>query len=349
MLELTCPHCDNPLQVPEESAGQIGTCPRCNEQFTVPMVPGPSQQAPPSTEGTHGLAVASLVLGILSYFCLGPLLSIPAIITGHMALSKIKHAADSKSGKGIAIAGLILGYGNIVVVFLLFVSLLSALPAMTLPALSEGRGAARRASCQNNLKQMGIVFKMFSMESREKLYPELSSEAGRLMFANKGTNLKYPVFPEYLVDMAVLICPSDRDRGLAAKPGANSDLTLMDDHSYFYLGYMVASDEEVKAFADVYKTRVAEGLAFDEDLTVPEGMGNAGGDTIYRVREGIERELGHGTQSSFPVLIERPENHVPKGGNVLYMDGHVDFLKYPGPWPMTETTIGILESLDRMQ
>jgi len=39
---------------------------------------------------------------------------------------------------------------------------------------------------------------------------------------------------------------------------------------------------------------------------------------------------------------------VPAGGNVLFMDGHVEFMRYPGKWPMTEETVEILESLDAL-
>ena len=28
-------------------------------------------------------------------------------------------------------------------------------------------------------------------------------------------------------------------------------------------------------------------------------------------------------------------NHIPGGSNVLFMDGHVEFVKYPGKFPMT--------------
>jgi len=30
-------------------------------------------------------------------------------------------------------------------------------------------------------------------------------------------------------------------------------------------------------------------------------------------------------------------NHVPGGCNVLYMDGHVEFLRYPGAFPVTRS------------
>jgi prepilin-type processing-associated H-X9-DG protein len=125
----------------------------------------------------------------------------------------------------------------------------------------------------------------------------------------------------------------------------------MNDHSYFYLGYAVTTDAEVEAFASAYEDHVSQGYMFDGDLDAPGGTGTGGGDKIYRLREGIERSVrgeagARIVQAAIPVLIERPEHHLPGGGNVLYMDGHVEFLRYPGKWPMTERTIGMLESLD---
>lgn len=60
---------------------------------------------------TSGLAIASLVFGILSIlgavFC-GAFLV--AIICGHIALSQIKRSGGALGGRGLAVAGLILGY-----------------------------------------------------------------------------------------------------------------------------------------------------------------------------------------------------------------------------------------------
>ena len=57
----------------------------------------------------NGLAIASLILGILSLvfyiFC-----AIPGVITGHMALSRVKRLPDEYEGRGLAIAGLIISY-----------------------------------------------------------------------------------------------------------------------------------------------------------------------------------------------------------------------------------------------
>lgn len=72
------------------------------------------------------LALASLILGILSVLCLSVFAGIPAIICGHMARSRIRRSGDALRGSTQAIIGLILGYLSIVtaiVVFPLLVSL----------------------------------------------------------------------------------------------------------------------------------------------------------------------------------------------------------------------------------
>jgi len=62
---------------------------------------------------TSGLAITSLICGIaglaLSFFVIPLLASIVAVITGHMALNQTKRDM-SIGGRGIAVAGLVLGY-----------------------------------------------------------------------------------------------------------------------------------------------------------------------------------------------------------------------------------------------
>lgn len=76
-----------------------------------PPPPEPAMEPPPpaAPEGTNGLAIASLICGIVG--CI-PGLGIAAVVTGHMALGRIK--ISGQGGRGMAIAGLILGYLSIV-------------------------------------------------------------------------------------------------------------------------------------------------------------------------------------------------------------------------------------------
>jgi prepilin-type processing-associated H-X9-DG protein len=89
----------------------------------------------------------------------------------------------------------------------------------------------------------------------------------------------------------------------------------------------------------------------DSDIPVNPGNGNAGGDTVHRLREGIERFLI--TDINNPAASARAQseiwvmgdtialeptayNHIPGGSNVLFMDGHVEFRRYQeyGPAPV---------------
>lgn len=81
----------------------------------------------------NNLAIASLVLGILSILGMGPLTGIPAVITGAMALK-------NPAGKGMAIAGLIMGGISIVLVLLivLFVLIVAVIAVMAAGSFESG-------------------------------------------------------------------------------------------------------------------------------------------------------------------------------------------------------------------
>lgn len=63
--------------------------------------------------GTSGYALTSLITGIAAYFTLPIILHIVAVITGHKATNDID-ANPGLHGRGMAMAGLVLGYIGIV-------------------------------------------------------------------------------------------------------------------------------------------------------------------------------------------------------------------------------------------
>ena len=91
-------------------------------------------------------------------------------------------------------------------------------------------------------------------------------------------------------------------------------------------------------------------------------IGNADGDIIYRLREGIERFLitdinnpGASAKAQSDIFIVwdtvstelEQFSHVPGGANVLYLDGHAAFQRYEqtgaGPAPANKLFAHIFE------
>ncbi|MBW7865101.1 MAG: DUF1559 domain-containing protein [Candidatus Hydrogenedentes bacterium] len=303
--------------------------------------------------------------------------------------------------------------GFTLIELLVVIAIIGILAAILLPALARAREAARRSSCQNNLKQWGIVLKMYSNEAKGS-FPPLQILRDRRPFGVNNVAVAlaagpavYAIYPEYLTDPNITLCPSDP--GLS---GHKADLFFevgnqqnqppgtprfayepeIIDASYMYLGWafdntipadrantfqitsvlsafggsitgnpwvpiqvagaldgLIAQAGGISAIVPVADNPYAIASLLDKDSNIGQGgrpgFGNGGGNTVYRLREGIERFLitdinnpgaSNVAQSSLWIMmdtissggVEALFNHIPGGSNVLYMDGHVEFLRY---------------------
>lgn len=101
---------------------------------------------------------------------------------------------------------------------------------------------------------------------------------------------------------------------------------------------------------------------YDKDYSYQDNDPGATERTLYRFREGVERFMVTDindpaatamAQSSLPVMWDRIAvdisrdgfNHLPGGSNVLYFDGHVGWIRYPGEHPITRVFASVISSL----
>jgi prepilin-type processing-associated H-X9-DG protein len=256
---------------------------------------------------------------------------------------------------------------------LVVIAIIGILAAILLPALSRAREAANRASCQNNLKQCGITFKMYAGESKG-MFPPQGFSYDKATCLPKTQDMYFmfdgpSTYPEYLNDLTVTVCPSDDDKitmsdSVNPSDGANAygsyfrqcdngnRIPRLPDISYWYFAW--AFDDEVFNVPTITNMFI-QVAGFGSSITLAQMVSNFNQSftgvtddgvekTVHRLKEGIERFFitdinnpagSARAQSNIVTMFDKVSpyaeafNHIPGGANLLYMDGHVEFVKYP--------------------
>jgi type IV pilus assembly protein PilA len=118
---------------------------------------------------SSGKATASLVCGVLFFFW--PT-AIAAVILGHIALSDIKKSAGRLAGRGMAIAGLVLGYSGLAIIPLLIIA------AIAIPNLLRSRMVANEASAVGALRTYNTAMGTYATECPRIGYPKTLANLG---------------------------------------------------------------------------------------------------------------------------------------------------------------------------
>jgi len=262
----------------------------------------------------------------------------------HIAITRFRCVPRTGGVMWRPVLGALLGYVNIVLIGFLALAL-----------WGKGQHNLDMYVCLTNLRQIQNVLQAYA-EHHKAAYPPLCSRLGVLMFSPDA-------IPENDQIGSLLTCPTMRH---ATSP-TTGPASPFDDQSYFYLGYAVLNDDDVEAFAQAYRKKMAEDGNFDEDLVVENGKKIR---VLHRLRADVERllcaEAGvtplvmdttpvtAKVMGKIPILIERDFGHINvddaelplrvPGAHVLYLSGDVGFVER-GKWPITEKTQRILAEL----
>lgn len=216
--------------------------------------------------------------------------------------------------------------------------LLAVTAAIGLPLLTSAKSSTRRSTCVNNLKQLGMVLGMYAAENGDR-FPPIDDTKNNFMF---DANFLYP---EYLTDPTITMCPASRGfdpktffrlRSNGQHPYSyvgeiHPDCITGD--SYTYLGFVVLNNKDTEMFFKLY-----------DDLSL-----------IPHEKEAYALQ-GPGGSASLPLVWDKPTtkpeglNHKDgrkEGGNVLFLDGHVEYRQYPHQFPISETMARLLDEHER--
>ena len=149
-----CASCGN--QIPD---GNPSFCPQCGTRLSPRETPSPASAypappAPPMTPTTSGLAIVSLLCGLL--FFIFPS-AVAAIIFGHISRSDIRRSGGRKTGAGMALAGLVLGYIGIAIIPVILI-----VAAIAIPNLLRSKMAANERAAVGSLRTLNVAVLAYS-------------------------------------------------------------------------------------------------------------------------------------------------------------------------------------------
>ena len=173
------------------------------------------------------------------------------------------------------------------------IAIIGILAAVCLPSLARAREAGRRISCQSNLIQLGLAFHLYADE-HDGAFPWSGGH-------NNAACLARPLQP-YIMDIAVFLCPSDSVEVL-------DDLRDEDGHPDY--------SKDLRVSYDYLGAYTHAPLQLPPPTRIPP-------------HHPVLWDLSSGDDSKREACASVPwldlVNHIPNGGNVLYMDGSVEFL-----------------------
>lgn len=185
------------------------------------------------------------------------------------------------------------------------IGIIGVLAAILLPGLARARESARRASCLNNLSQLGLALRMYA----EEYDRQLPWSGGR-----QNADALLVLHRRFVPDKETWRCPSD------AGARRNDQRTpSRDEEPAVYSRTWLDGEYSIRQSYDYFGAYTAAPIALPHPSRPAP-------------RIPVMWDLACGKEAAPGKAVDRAQvrrmNHVPGGGNVLLLDGSVEFLRH---------------------
>jgi prepilin-type processing-associated H-X9-DG protein len=189
---------------------------------------------------------------------------------------------------------------------LVVIAIIAILAAILFPVFARARENARRASCQSNLKQIGLGIMQYTQDYDEGYPPYL----GNNNIATDGFGWAGAVGP-YLKSAQIFQCPSETTAPSGTTPASGG-------YSDYFYNLRISSASYSSPYTDAIKQSVFTYISNTimlGDWPSSSGASNVGDAARYFVPE-----------ATYPTYYAAVRRHL-EGANYAFADGHVKWLR----------------------